>query len=1154
MMTLNVSTQNNFPTLSGIPIFYHIKDLNGKFSPRHRITSSRFHRNAFPIYVSISNSRSFQTWAHFGRPTKRRNSLRKKLLKDKQVRLNENLTDSKSDTQNSPSRYSDIGSLEENSNNNGMEEIEAAKGVSDHNGVENVRVEKEKSKLLVESVLMDELENWVDQYKKDVEKWGIGSYPIFTVYQDSSGNVKRVSVDEGEILRRGQVQAEEIEDFPEVNHKILSAKRLAREMENDNNVIPKNSSVAKFVVQGKETGFVNTIRGFASQQDLLPKLSGVGGRVLCVFVFMWAVKELFAFKNKETQYTEMEKEMMRRKIKSRKEKEVLKGTVDVIAEASEPPMLHIEKPKLDKEKLKNSIMKAKASVDKAVPENSSFKATAASTDMTPKIQEIRDMARKAREIEGKIHSSGSSGREMDDFVIGETSNEVEGVHKLSGEDTSSSKHQDDVVGKTVDIDATLQTPCTEVTEIMDNSFPYEEVLTDGFNLEASNVTHSNDKKCNKQGTELSQCTVQPKNEEVSQLPDTTVDDSCMTKESLTNDKPLVIRSVSEAKAYLSKKLDKQEVGTEPRMQMINDNMDDLRSPTGIDSRSQESQLFEMNTAVPRNSALVGISDLKPSINAGEDSDQKKDKEFGILKNDHIKETEVEHEVGDPQNFETSLDHEVNCVNTETNLSAKTENWLEKNFDEVEPIIKKIRAGFRDSYVAAKERADQPLDITTEMEPLEDGGEFDWMQNERLRDIVFKVRDNELAGHDPFYLIDDKDKEAFFRGLEKKVEKENKKLSYLHEWLHSNIENLDYGADGISLYDPREKIIPRWKGPPVEKIPDFLNDFLEQRKKSSTSKMEAMKNDENGFAKKSAAVPSHKDYVATRDSMKIHNKNQINPKIVVEGSDGSVKAGKKSGKEYWQHTKKWSQGFLESYNAETDPEVKSVMKDIGKDLDRWITEKEIEEAAEVMNRIPDRNKSVLEKKLNKVKREMELFGPQAVVSKYREYADEEEDYLWWLDLPYVLCIELYTIDDGEQRVGFYSLEMAKDLEVEPKPHHVIAFQDAGDCKSLCYIIQAHMDMLGNGQAFVVAQHPKDAFREAKANAFGVTVIKKGELKLNIDQPLEEVEELIAEIGSKMYHDMIMKEQSMDINSLMKGVFGFSDRSIKRLKRKMKKPSK
>lgn len=126
------------------------------------------------------------------------------------------------------------------------------------------------------------------------------------------------------------------------------------------------------------------------------------------------------------------------------------------------------------------------------------------------------------------------------------------------------------------------------------------------------------------------------------------------------------------------------------------------------------------------------------------------------------------------------------------------------------------------------------------------------------------------------------------------------------------------------------------------------------------------------------------------------------KLVIESSDGSIKAGKKSGKEYWQHTKKWSRGFLESYNAETDPEVKSVMKEMGKDLDRWITDKEIEEAADLINKLPARKKNFIEKKLDKVRRELELFGPQAVVSKYREYAEgDQEDYLWWLDLPHVL---------------------------------------------------------------------------------------------------------------------------------------------------------
>lgn len=250
--------------------------------------------------------------------------------------------------------------------------------------------------------------------------------------------------------------------------------------------------------------------------------------------------------------------------------------------------------------------------------------------------------------------------------------------------------------------------------------------------------------------------------------------------------------------------------------------------------------------------------------------------------------------------------------------------------------------------------------------------------------------------------------------------------------------------------------------------------------------------------------------------------------------------------------------MESYNAESDPEVKSTMKDIGKDLDRWITEEEIQEAADLMTKLPERNK-LIEKKINKLKREMELFGPQAVVSKYREYAEEkEEDYLWWLDLPHVLCIELYTIENGEQKIGFYSLEMAADLELEPKPCHVIAFEDAGDCKSLCCIIQAHMDMVGTGHAFVVPRPPKDAFREARANGFGVTVIRKGELQLNVDQMLEEVEEQVAEIGSKIYHDKLMGERSVDINSLMKGVFGVGGQATRsrrrRSKRKLRKPGK
>lgn len=74
--------------------------------------------------------------------------------------------------------------------------------------------------------------------------------------------------------------------------------------------------------------------------------------------------------------------------------------------------------------------------------------------------------------------------------------------------------------------------------------------------------------------------------------------------------------------------------------------------------------------------------------------------------------------------------------------------------------------------------------------------------------------------------------------------------------------------------------------------------------------------------------------------------------------------------------------------------------------------------------------------------------------------------------------------------------------------------------------------------------QDAFREAKANGFGVTVIRKGEIQLNVDQTLEEVEEQITEIGSKIYHDAIMRDRSVDISTLMKGVFGVTGKKPKK----------
>ena len=54
---------------------------------------------------------------------------------------------------------------------------------------------------------------------------------------------------------------------------------------------------------------------------------------------------------------------------------------------------------------------------------------------------------------------------------------------------------------------------------------------------------------------------------------------------------------------------------------------------------------------------------------------------------------------------------------------------------------------------------------------------------------------------------------------------------------------------------------------------------------------------------------------------------------------------------------------------------------------------------------------------------------------------------------------------------------------------------------------------------------------------------------INEPLEEH---ICEIGSKMYHDKIMGDRSVDISSLMKGVFNFKTKpTAQRRRKKIKK---
>lgn len=1225
------NTSHIFPKLSFLSpkIFFKTTQIN----KTHLNFNSKVHIHIpFSPTLPFSNSKRFKISAHFGGPTSRRNSLRKKLTQHKQVCDNFPILDSTSETQKQLLDYN-AENLDSNLDSDRVE-IEGS--------VESSGFKKESSEIYDDSVLSSKLRKWVDQYEADTEFWGIGSGRIFTVFRDSDGKIERVDVNEEEIIRRSGFEpalykASELEDLSEVNSKISHAKSLAREMETGNNVLSEFSSVAKFVVSSGDLGFGTSIRGVTLPPGLFLKMSRVGIVALCGLCVFWAVKSLFKGQEDKTEYSMMEKEMLRRKMKARMEKDKLvKGNVEVIQAPEKVDFPSIEKPLLDRQVVMENIAKAKASDNSSALRTSSSVEAVKSTDFDDKIQEIKTMARHARELEKKDQGGldGSDGE--DDPIV----NELPGGKKVIQEEEeksfgSSSRQNHGHIGKSKDVRETIITTplddpksngsCIDVKTSVENSVAIKSSTSEIYvsNVSENRANEDKDEDLNSLDTT-----------ETNNVSDSSATHFSEPSKTSVKAKPKVIRSVKEAREYLSKKRDRQEQSEEilsktlPKDDSSSQNRRDgetshqldrnhdlrdvsiytspdlmhgkIASPEhahesiplkGVDPQAAE-DLYEAvdhqilrASSSPENSTERGPSSIYVPIHGDLERQRSQEPHKDILahtpdldaKSDSTTsqtaceprlnaEETISTESNTAEDIVEEIKHQMSDSNDVAAPAATNGNWMENNFHEFEPVAKKIAVGFKENYtVARQKKINQELNLDSEKsipEYDEGDGELDWMKDDSLREIVFQVRENELMGRDPFHLMDAEDKKAFFGGLEKKVDKVNEKLQNLHQWVHSNIENLDYGADGISIHDPPEKVIPRWKGPPVDTSPQSLDDYLKQRQALVNENLRGQfieKKEAESPLQTSLKSSPYENGVTKSVVSNQNNNNQDGivkpPKIIIEGSDGSVRAGKKAGKEYWEHTKKWSRGFLDSYNAETDPEIKATMKDIGKDLKRWITEKEIQESADLMDKLPERGQKFIQEKLNKVKREMELYGPQAVMNKYSEYTDEkEEDYLWWLDLPFVLCIELYTNQDGDQNIGFYSLEMAADLELDPKQYHMIAFEDTGDCKNMCYIIQSHLEMLGNGNAFVIAQQPKDAYREARSNGFNVTVIRKGELKLNVDQNLEEVEEQIIEIGSKMYHDKMMKGRSMDISSLTKGVFGIKKPKKRRSKKKLKKPTK
>ncbi|KAJ1690819.1 hypothetical protein LUZ63_014974 [Rhynchospora breviuscula] len=1141
---------------------------NGRKQATHStISSYSFRKLRSWRRFAFSRGRNLQISARLGPPIRRQNTLRRKITTKKEHKVTDY-----SHMCNSDPNFEDPESVHVGTDKNGSSLDTVIEEVSSLDSVnQSVVYEDSKPELKHFSNypnFWSELENWASQHKME---------PVTKIYEDSENKIISMALNGEEVYRCKvrKVSAEDseaVDETTDLNSNFTPAKEIGEGTEKENFTVPERSLIDNTVSEEKKSPFMDMVHSISRMKIRMPIRADyhfIGRTLLITLCISWVVTWVISMKKRGKRLKEVE--MLKRKKANRmKREEMEKGTVEVLDSVPESPSISVERPPFDRDKLMEDISQANVITSNSVKDRLSVDLS--SVDPSgDKVRKIREMVRKVHEFEGQNSSQKSEGSERgkgierdgrnDLYKYQKEANNLDSGRKEAFEGNSNHGKMNNRGPDRSNVDINQEINLHKDQVVEKKSDPRkekaEEMQKHNLNSLKGKVKQQVDRNQKNNDKKQLNGVAMPLNGSAkgvntkhsktkASVPKEEIPKTSGTKSS-GKTKPRIIKSVQEAKDYLAKKQNLSPGKEKQKLKSSTKYEHDSRIESEIKADDKNpldllSSLVNVETSDSRpvlnNRSMKGLygnssisitsenGNLK-GLNGNSNVDSGKS---SVSSNSNTTLQEDDNILGDPQYLGNQKEPQSgndpssssSKVQDESKQEETKQNWTDKYEEELSPVISIISKGFKENFAKARE---QPKDITLRdlHELVSKNCELDWLKDEKLSEIVFKVRDNELTGKDPFHNLDEGEKRAFVEGLEKKIERANEKLLPLHQYLHSKIENLDYGADGISVYDPVEKMIPRWKGPAFEKDLAFLDKPLQQKKTSSDKTVGEAKD-----LTKSKGTSSYSPIVREKSSS---DKN----KTVIESSDGTNRPGKKSGKEQWQHTKKWSQGFLDVYNSETDPEIKSVLKDMGKDLDRWITEEELQQKRSLKEKMFQKRRKFVEKKMEKLKSEVEKYGAAAVVNKYREYADtKEEDYLWWLDLPYVLCIELYMMEEGSPRVGLYALEMAADLELNPKQNHVIGFQDSRDAKNFCYIIQTQMEIMGAGNAFVVARPPKDAFREAKAEGFNVTVIKKGEIKLNIDQTLDEVEDKIIEIGSKMYHDMIMHERSVDVGTIMKGL--------------------
>ncbi|BFI42791.1 hypothetical protein MPTK2_8g11930 [Marchantia polymorpha subsp. ruderalis] len=987
-------------------------------------------------------------------------------------------------------------------------------------------------------------------YKADRDEWGIGLKPIFTVYEDAQGKRYKVDVDEDEIWLRSGVdplfpQFADDEAREVVERNIAKANSLARKIVEGSYEPNELSVLYKFQKAGQETT-VGSVRWDGDKDTSQNYLPAPLQKMNFVTVFALTVVGGFAYKwwtgRKPKVPNPVVDEQEARLMKMRK----LKAKMNQKQVIENPEVIEQDPPKKGGDAAGNKreppeVEAKNAVVDVTPTPTPGLKPSFEDGEFQKKVEEIRAMAREARlqeERNADLRFEKNSERTQRQRSMEEEMQEKNRAKELE----ALAKNLDDVrrLGS-LDGDLT-STPDMDFKEKSLNLG--SEVAAKPQNGKPPTVQKLESSKSDSNSASGNGMPKKPE----STMP--TNGKAVPPAQPSVGVKPRIILSPKEARASIAAKRARLESG-------------DASPSTGKAGFSENMKAkIKSKRAKAAAEAAKGIA--KDAFNGASRGSP----------------NELSQDVSSATSQE-ELNSDVGGISDRVTTNGQVSRL------DAEPVPA-VQSGQRDngaslngasSKTSAEGSSEQPVpESKIEERKVGKGGEKkpksskeeeeeqEWMSDEVLRDIVFKVQANEEAGREPFFNLNSEQEKRFFKGLERKFEREGDRVK---SWIKDRVENIDYGADGVSLMDPPESYTAKWKegADPSGQTSDLAKKFSEDRKRIlkkqsglDYTSSPSIDEDEDVRPKQSSSSPvspsvSPSNVTTTnvgRGKAKETKSGTAKTTVTSSGRPAAFTPNLPSNGENeeeqvenWQNTKRWAQDLQRKYELEKDPETRALMREIGQDLDRWITEDEIEEANRLLEKGVEGEQEYVrmhyEKTKAKIKEQRDLFGREAMMNKYGEYKPEQEEpELWWFDLPYVLCLGLQSRIEGEMQSGLYSVDMSPAMEGVGNSSgmvHTVAFQDRGDAHNFSRLLEQESEKLGAEAVQVVPFDPKELYRDAGAEGYKVTVIKKGQLQLSIDQTLEEVESRILEIGTARYYEDLLRDRSIDMDAVLDDGLGY-----------------